>query len=127
MPSYNFVAEIVMPDIEPPVSPRSTPVSASCKAVAPALAPEVTVEAATLLTVPVKFPPNISEVLSWFAVAPEAAPLATVLAAVPPIVTPLAIEPDVAVIAPDIVAEVAVTAPEGLTLNSALANVSLPR
>ena len=36
-------------------------------------------------------------------------------------------EPDVAVIAPDIVAEVAVTAPEGLTLNSALSNVSLPK
>ena len=59
--------------------------------------------------------------------APSAAPSTTVLAAVPPTVTPLAIEPDVAVIAPVMVALVAVKAPCGVTLNSALAKASSPR
>ena len=44
----------------------------------------------------------ISALDVWFAVAPDAAPLVTVLAAVPPIVTPSAIEPEVALIAPAI-------------------------
>ena len=59
--------------------------------------------------------------------APKAAPAATVFAAVPPIVTPLAIEPDVAVIAPVMVALVAVKAPALLTLNGAEANVLWPK
>ena len=49
------------------------------------------------------------------------------LAAVPPTVTLLAIEPDVAVIAPVIVASVAVNAPALVTLKGALAKVLLPR
>ena len=61
---------------------------------------------------------------AWF---PAAASLATVLAAVPPTVTLLAIEPDVAVIAPVMAALVAVKTPDSVTLNGAvalLANVS---
>ena len=65
--------------------------------------------------------------LTCDAVAPAAAPDATVLAAVPPTVTELAIEPEVAVIAPVIVALVAVNAPAGVTLNGADAGVALPK
>tara|TARA_R100000541_G_scaffold31198_1_gene40088 strand:- start:678 stop:854 length:177 start_codon:yes stop_codon:yes gene_type:complete len=57
-------------------------------------------------------------------VAPEAAPLATVLAAVPPIVTLEAIEPDVALIAPAILKSPVLPLKTNLSLNEKLPPLS---